>query len=131
VRRAKSVDVKTKSVGGFYSEEAARIVSEAARAQQPAPIATAPIAPPAPPARLAPTIPAVLPDEVQRPPLTPEPAINQNLVAPRPLPIEDEPREPIGIGRIVAWIILAPWYLAMIAAAIGIDALFVKDLLGL
>ena len=119
------MDSKTKSVGGFYSEEAARIVSEAARAQAPSPAV-----PPAPaPAAPAPIAPAVMLGEPQRPPLTPEPAINQNLVAPRPAPIALEPR--LSVGRVVAWIILAPWYLAMIAAAVGIDALFVKDLLGL
>lgn len=121
------MDSKTKSVGGFYSEEAARIVSEAARAQAPSPaVPTAPA-----PAAPAPIAPAVMLGEPQRPPLTPEPAINQNLVAPRPAPIALEPRPRLSVGRVVAWIILAPWYLAMIAAAVGIDALFVKDLLGL
>jgi hypothetical protein len=129
VRRAKSVDVKTKSVAGFYSEEAARIVSEAARSQQPAPKSAIP-APPAPPAN---TIPRIRLDDPQRPLLRPEPAINQNSVAaPRPFDdLEFEPEPRIGVARIIAWIVLAPWYLAVIAGSIGIEALFVKDLLGL
>ena len=125
------MDLKTKSVGGFYSEEAAAIVSEAARAQQPAPKSAALAGPAAPLTAPAPAIPPVMLDEPQRPPLTPEPAINQNFVAPRPAIGEPEPGQRVGIGRIVAWIVLAPWYLAMVAAAVGLDVLFVKDLLGL
>ena len=42
---------------------------------------------------------------------------------------DEEPRR-WGFGRIVAWILLAPWYVAMVVAAVGVDVLFVKDLLG-
>ena len=34
------------------------------------------------------------------------------------------------VGRVVAWILLAPWYVAMAVASVGVDILFVKDLLG-
>ena len=78
--------------------------------------------------------PAVVLDEPQRPLLRPEPPTNQNLRAPRPQPeeldYEDEPSRWTA-GRIVAWILLAPWYVVIAAASVGLDALFVKDMLGL
>jgi hypothetical protein len=70
-------------------------------------------------------------DEPQRPLLAPEPATNQNLRATRPEIAEPEPHQRIGLGKIVAWVLLAPWYVTMAAAAVGVDVLFVKDLLGL
>ena len=76
-----------------------------------------------------PAIPAI---EVDRPRLRPDPADNQNVRRPRPVGRSDEDDElrGWGVGRIIAWILLAPWYVTMAAAAIGVDVLFVKDLLG-
>jgi hypothetical protein len=31
----------------------------------------------------------------------------------------------------VAWVLLAPWYMATVVGTIGIDVLFIKDMLGL
>ena len=69
---------------------------------------------------------------MDRPRLRPDPADNQNTRRPRPVAGVDEDDEPRrwGVGRVIAWILLAPWYAAMAAAAIGVDVLFVKDLLG-
>lgn len=122
----------TKPVSGFYSDEAARIVSDAARAPQQAvkPPSAEPLAPPPPAPIATPIVPEVLLDEPQRPPLTPEPAINQNDSAPRPRAYPPEPRR-VSMGRVVAWVLLAPWYATMLVAALGIDAMFVKDMLGL
>ena len=125
-----------KATTGFYRGDAARLVSEAARLPaddlaEAAAVAEAPLV-----SATAASIgaPAVVLDDPQRPPLSPEPPTNQNLRVARPraeeLVDEEEPSS-WAVGRVVAWIILAPWYLAMIAAAVGIDALFVKDLLGL
>lgn len=139
------VGVNGRAAGGFYSEEAARLALEAAkRPQQPAaPAAEKDIGP-------APAfIPPVLLEEPRRPPLAPEPAINQNgntlraepTLEPRDraaarlrrpvvsiLPeAADERRRPT-FARIVAWIILAPWYLAMIAATVAVIGLFVRNL---
>ena len=130
-----------KATTGFYRGDAARLVSEAARlptepveAPEPEPIpepaaAAEPVPPPA-----AIGAPAVVLDEPQRPLLRPEPPTNQNLCAPRPQPeeldYEDEPSRWTA-GRIVAWILLAPWYVVIAAASVGLDALFVKDMLGL
>ncbi|MEO8758348.1 MAG: hypothetical protein ABI398_11440 [Devosia sp.] len=118
----------TKPVSGFYSDEAVRIVSDAARAPQQAakPASAEPVAPPPRP----PIAFDVLLDEPKRPPLTPEPAINQNDAVPRPQAYPPEPRR-VSMGRVVAWVLLAPWYAAMLVGALGIDAMFVKDLLGL
>ena len=127
------MDVKPKTTG-FYREEAARLALDAARVppatkpSEPAPIAAAPVAPVVPTPKAAPVI--VL-DEPQRPLLAPEPATNQNLRATRPEIAEPEPHQRIGLGKIVAWVLLAPWYVTMAAAAVGVDVLFVKDLLGL
>ena len=121
------MDVKPKTTG-FYREDAARLAIEAARVPQetkpsePAPEAV-PVAPPA-------AAPAIRIDEPERPLLAPEPATNQNLRATKPLAIEPEPRQRPGLGKIVAWVLLAPWYVAMAAVAVGVDVLFVKDLFG-
>jgi hypothetical protein len=131
------VDGRTKTTGDFYRDEAARVVLDAARLQlQAAQLKAA--AEPAPA-----YIPPVLLDEPKRAPLSPQPALNQNADvrsdrpaaemrtperAPR-APIEDD--EPgMSVGRVIAWVVLAPWYLAVAVAAIGVDVLFVKDLLG-
>ena len=39
---------------------------------------------------------------------------------------DDEERAPFGVGKIVAWVIMAPWGLAVLAAALGIIVLFAK-----
>lgn len=131
--------VKPKSTGGFYREDAARLASEAARAPRQPDIALAPAAlelaaavqEPAP--QRPPVEPAIPPIEVDRPRLRPDPPDNQNVRRPRPVArvdeSEDEPHR-WGPGRILAWILLAPWYVTMAVAAIGVDVLFVKDLLG-
>lgn len=137
--------VKPKSTGGFYREDAARLASEAARVPKqqevplgpaaPAPVTAAPAsiaAAPEPPPQRIPAEPAIPAIEIDRPRLRPDPADNQNVRRPRPVTELDEDDEPRrwGIGRIIAWVLLAPWYVAMAAAAIGVDVLFVKDLLG-
>src|SRR3569833_1190285 len=117
---------------GFYRGDAARLVSEAARlprdpaqAPEPEPIPepAAPPEPAPPPASIG--APAVVLDDPQRPLLSPEPPTNQNLRVARPLPQEfdydDEP-SPWTTGRIVAWILLAPWYVAIAVASLGLDA---------
>ena len=121
------LDVKPKTTG-FYREDAAQLAVEAARV----PPATQPDEPvPAAPIVASPNVaPDIRIDEPQRPLLAPEPATNQNLRATRPHDIEPEHHERIGVGKIVAWVLLAPWYVAMAAAAVGVDVLFVKDLLG-
>jgi hypothetical protein len=125
------LDSRTKATG-FYRGDAARLVSEAARLPaEPAQVPEQqPIAEAAP--AVVPT-PAVTLDEPQRPLLAPEPPTNQNIRAPRPDPIEFDDDEPARwtTGRIVAWILLAPWYATIAVAALGVDVLFVKDLFGL
>ena len=121
---------------GFYRGDAARLVSEAARLPaddlaEAAAVAEAPLV-----SATAATIgaPAVVLDDPQRPPLSPEPPTNQNLRVARPraeeLVDEEEPSS-WAVGRVVAWILLAPWYLAVAVASVGLDVLIVKDLFGL
>ncbi len=125
------MDVKPKTTG-FYREDAARLAVEAARvpteARQSEPL-PGPVAPAAPVLAAPASAPIIRIDEPERPLLAPEPATNQNLRATRPATVEPEHR-PLGFGKIVAWVLLAPWYVAMAAAAVGVDVLFVKDLLG-
>ena len=128
------VDGRTKSAGEFYRGEAARVALEAATRQlQPT---TPPPPPLAPDARVY--VPPVLLDEPQRPPLSPERAINQNddPADDRRRPLrrvdsEEDDIPPLGLARIIAWIVLAPWYGAIAVASLGIDLMFAKDLLGL
>ena len=108
------------------------LASEAARVSptkpsEPAPVSTTTAAPSVPLPTVAPTIRI---DEPERPLLAPDPATNQNLHAARPLAAELEPRRRLGVGKIVAWVLLAPWYVTMAAVAVGVDVLFVKDLFG-
>jgi hypothetical protein len=121
---------------GFYRGDAARLVSEAARLPaddlaEAAAVAEAPLV-----SATAATIgaPAVVLDDPQRPPLSPEPPTNQNLRVARPraeqLVDEEEPSS-WAVGRVVAWILLAPWYVAVAVASVGLDVLIVKDLFGL
>ncbi len=130
------LDSRTKATG-FYRGDAARLVSDAARL--PAESAQEPELEAIPEAAPAPTTgaigaPAVVLDDPQRPPLSPEPPTNQNLRAARPrtegFDYEDEPSRWTP-RRVVAWMLLAPWYAAIAVASLGIDVLFVKDLLGL
>jgi hypothetical protein len=137
--------LKTRVTGDFYREDAARIASEAARLR-PASAEKSAKPPEAAPAY----VPPVLLDEPQRPLLVPEPPLNQNaarrepeLVTPRseslaPPRRREEPRTERyeeerprpSFLRTVAWIVLLPLYLGVAAAAIGVNVLFVKDLLG-
>lgn len=121
---------------GFYRGDAARLVSEAARLPaddlaEAAAVAEAPLV-----SATAASIgaPAVVLDDPQRPPLSPEPPTNQNLRVARPraeeLVDEEEPSS-WAVGRVVAWILLAPWYVAVAVASVGLDVLIVKDLFGL
>lgn len=121
---------------GFYRGDAARLVSEAARLPaddlaEAAAVAEAPLV-----SATAATIgaPAVVLDDPQRPPLSPEPPTNQNLRVARPraeeLVDEEEPSS-WAVGRVVAWILLAPWYVAVAVASVGLDVMIVKDLFGL
>ena len=120
------LDGRTKATG-FYREDAARIVSEAAKLPQTAPEAGVSQAQPQPAESQAPVISI---DDPQRPLLRPEPALNQNLRATRNYP-DERPERQWSAARVLAWIVFAPWYLAMIVVALGIDVLFIKDLLHL
>jgi len=127
VAGGQSVNRKTKATG-FYREDAALIASQAARM-------------PAQPAGDTPRVsgpaigsaPDIFLDEPQRPPLTPDSPINQNARALRPAPadLEADDRRGLSLARTVAWIILAPWYVAIAAAALGLNLMFIKNLLGL
>ena len=107
------MSVKTRTTG-FYRDDAARIAAQAAS-----------IAPPEAPGlrqRPAPSesrAPKVLIDEPARPPLAPEPAINENHVAPRRLPAAP-PAERPQIRRLIAWIVIAPFYAAGIAGTAAV-----------
>ena len=132
------LDSRTKA-SGFYRGDAARLVSEAARlpaepaqVEEPSP----PEAPPAPSPVIAltPATPPVLLDDPQRPPLTPSAPINQNLRAPRPEPeddFDDDPASYWTMKREKTKKQHTPKNAAGAIAALGIDALFIKDLLGL
>lgn len=126
LRAGTLLDGKTRATG-FYREDAARIVSEAARLPQAAPEDTASKAQPQP---AEPQVPAISIDEPQRPLLRPGAALNQNVGARRKF-IDDEPERQWDLARVLAWIVLAPWYLAMVVVSLGVDVLFVKDLLHL
>ena len=123
------MDGKSKTTGSFDRDDAARVAREAAL--RPAPVDAAA-------AQRVSYVPPVLLIEPQRPHLKPQPAINQN--APQPADRgksrgdilqdgDDSPWDPA--WRIVAWVVLAPWYLGVALASLGIDILFAKDLLGL
>lgn len=75
--------------------------------------------------------PPVQPPGSRRPLPYPEPVgINDNLQRYAQLrPISERPR--VSVGRIVAWIAIAPWYLTVAATSIGVDFFFAKSLLGL
>jgi len=118
---AEVLDVKPKTTGGFYREDAVRLASEAARTPKRG--ALPPLARPSDA-----VVPSIEPDERVR--LKPKPASNQNLRAPHPISDDlDEPRNWTP-GRVVAWVLLAPWYAVAVVGTIGIDVLFIKDMLG-
>lgn len=117
------MNAKVGATGGFYRDDAARLASEAAR--QPGPM-TASIP------HSTSVAPPILLDEPARPPLRPDMARNQNA-APALEERFDEAAEPprrLGLGRVLAWVILAPLYAATAVASIGLDVIFVKELLG-
>jgi hypothetical protein len=116
----------TKTSGGFYRDEAARLVSEAARAPQRATELARP------PSHInEPYIPPVMLEEPMRPPLTPDPAYNENQRSERPRRGESRTGSSRAIAQLVARVMLAPWFVAVAVAAIGIDVMFIKALLGL
>ena len=124
---------RIQSTGGFYRDEAARLVSEAARA----PWETENIVPeqPVPAAPPQPFIPEIMLEEPRRAPLTPEPPRNQNLRDTRPVADdhdedEDDDHAPSLIRRI-ARLALLPIYLVVALASVGVVILFAKSVLGL
>ncbi len=119
------MDVKAKSVSGFYDDEAARMVSAAARTPQAAP---APVEKPADP---TPYVPPVRLDEPQRPLLAPQPPTNQNIRISTEAQSAREPsRDRWDVVRVLAWVVLAPWYVAIAIGSVAVDFLFLKDLFG-
>ncbi len=82
----------------------------------------------------------VLPRRPAAPPIKPESrrplpyaepvGINDNLDRPRP-EFPSRERRRLSPVRLIAWIVILPWYLLVAAASIGIGILFVKGLLGL
>jgi hypothetical protein len=117
---------QTRAIAKFYRGEAALLAAEAAARLAPQPRQSEPPLRPANPAPAAPPISLPEPD---RPPLAPQPALNQNVEAPPPAARRAERRRP-RLGRTLAWVVLAPWYAAMAVASVGVDVLFVKGLLG-
>lgn len=114
---------------GFYRDDAAELAAGAARTN--APPARKPIQTPAPPSDRAPPIRIIDPD---RPPLKPQPALNQN----QPV-LRADPSASIGTApetrrhrpsRTVARVVIAPLYIAMILASAGVLLLFAKSWLG-
>ena len=110
--------VEPETAGGFYREEAARLASEAAKAPPRQPVK--------PPKNSAP---AVRLDGRERAALRPQPAVNQNIIGDDAIEARPLPPRP-NILRTFAWIVLSPWYAVMVIASLGIDAWFIKDLLG-
>ncbi|MEP7241856.1 MAG: hypothetical protein ABI697_13305 [Devosia sp.] len=105
---------KASRAGGFYRDDAARLVSEAARALQPEPVPQAP----------GHGTPVIHVAEPNRPPLSPRPALNQNgpelvLSMRRPL------------RWFVAWLLLTPLYLAVAAVSLVVIVAIFHNLLHL
>jgi hypothetical protein len=109
-------------ISGFYRDDAARIAADAARIASPTPDAppTAPVVRATPPISI---------DEPTRAPLAPRQPTNQNV------PVDMRPaasaRPPRRLRRIIAWVVIAPWYVAIIALSGCILVLAAKFLLGL
>ena len=126
------MDRKTRTTGTAYRGEAAELFEAAARSDSAAGVEPFEIEPfevePFPAARPS-AAPPVEPQS-RRPLPYPEPVgINDNLQGYAPLvPLSERPH--VSAARIVAWIVIAPWYLAVAATSIGVDFLFAKSLLG-
>jgi hypothetical protein len=119
------LDVKPKTTGEFYRDDAARLVSAAAVARQAPPVAPGHSGLSAPRR----TAPAPVLDEPDRPPLRPDPASNENRrAAAQPAPAARSRRN---LPRLLARIVIAPFYVAVALAAIGVIVLFAKGLFGL
>jgi hypothetical protein len=122
------LDVKPKTAGQFYRDEAAWLVSAAASARQAQANAPAPrpqLAPKAQPTYAEPVL-----DEPDRPPLRPEPPTNQNRhAAPRPAEAPRR-RRSVGMPRLLARIVIAPLYAVVAVGAIGVIALFARGFFG-
>lgn len=130
------LDVKPKTTGGFYRGDAAWLASQAARPKENA--ASLPIEEDRPeqvrpPTRQMSSPPRIELDMPDRPPLRPAQAVNQNQRRVRDLG-DDEPDADgrgWGAARVVAWVLLAPFYVVTAVGSIGIDVMFVRGLLGL
>jgi hypothetical protein len=71
----------------------------------------------------------VLVDEPQRPPLAPEPPSNQNDRQRRLADVEFADERPLALGRVIAWIVLAPFYAATLVGSVGLNVIFIRGLL--
>jgi hypothetical protein len=116
---------KAKATGPVYRDEAADLMAAAARGTAPRP------APPELELTARRAAPVVRP-EPERPLPYPEPVgINDNAddepLAQAPMPRALRRRNPL---QVAARVLIAPLYVVIAVAAIGIDALFVKDLFG-
>lgn len=146
----------SKAAGGFYSEEAARLAREAAtRPQQPAtPVSSEPTGKHVPPILLdEPHRPPLKPEPATNQNVQlarTEPTLDAATRPVRPLRrseiitggpdlrpsrpnrrreahVEDEPdAAPVGVARMVAWIILAPWGLSVLAVALALIGLVAR-----
>ncbi len=91
------------------------------------------VAPQPKPAPVLPRRPAAPPikPESRRPLPYAEPVgINDNLDQPRSeFPARRERRR-LSIVRLIAWIVILPWYILVAAASVGVAFLFVKGLFG-
>lgn len=115
VDEALGVDGKSNAAGAVYRDEAADLVAAAARGEQLAEAGPFMRRPKAPPVR---------PEQ----PLSygPPVGLNDNTY-------DDVPSREVrqfSVARLVAWIVIAPWYLLVAAGSIGIDFLFARTLLG-
>ena len=118
------MSVKTRTTG-FYRDDAARIAAEAAKIAPPAEPTLKP-----PKASADPRTPPIFIDEPARPPLAPEPAINENRAAAR-RPIAQPAPERRSVARLIAWIVLAPFYAAFILGSAALLVLAGKFFLKL
>ena len=116
--------VDSRPTGSVYKGEAAQVAYQAARlsATPPAParVSEANVAPP-------------VELDAKRPLPYPEPvALNDNSDPERaPVQRQQVTTRLHATARRLAWLLILPLYVAVALAAIGIDVLFVKDLMGL
>lgn len=112
------MDSKSRAAGAVYRDEAADLVAAAARREQ-----------------FAEPGPATFSRRAKVPPVRAE----EPLSYPSPVGFNDnvdyssthrEVRQ-FSLARLVAWIVIAPWYLLVALGSIGIDVLFARTLLGL